>query len=174
LARKKQHKSSLGISLNRKPPRRQSPFSSIFRGFEKVEAVRGIFGENTERMLQTVTIDLDKEEGFAYIDVKTGSIRLSESYLVTGDERHLYLDLIHELVHIRQLHEGKDLFDKRYSYVDRPTEVEAYEVCVGEARRIGMSDNEIIEYLKVDWVSEKQFQRLLKSLRVERNSKERS
>jgi hypothetical protein len=159
----------LGVKLNRTPKERRNVFSEIFEGFETLEAVRGIFGEDTEKMLRTVKITLDNEKGYAYIDVKTGSICISEQYLQAGDERDLYLDLIHELVHIKQFHEGKDLFDKRFTYVDRPTEREAYSVAVNEARRIGMSDKEIIEYLKVEWVNDEQFRRLLRVLKVEVN-----
>lgn len=89
---------------------------------------------------------------------------MSSEYLRTGDERYLYLDVIHELVHIRQFIEGKELFDSRYSYVDRPTEIEAYSAATREAERIGMKKEEILDYLKVEWVSEEEFQRLLRAV----------
>jgi len=43
-----------------------------------------------------------------------------------------------------------DLFDRKYSYVDRPTEVEAYKYTVEEARNLGMKKEEILDYLKVE------------------------
>ena len=49
--------------------------------------------------------------------------------------------------------EGRDLFDGRYSYVDRPTEIEAYRYTVKEAKRLGLSDEEILLYLKTEWMS---------------------
>jgi len=78
----------------------------------------------------------------------------------------LYLDVIHELVHIRQLREGKQLFDNGYEYVDRPTELEAYKVGVDEARRVGMSEEEVFEYLKADGMSEGEVRKLAKNLGV--------
>ncbi len=36
------------------------------------------------------------------------------------------------------------------AYVDRPTEIEAYQTTVAEAKRIGMTDEQIIEYLKTE------------------------
>ncbi|MCS4539406.1 MAG: hypothetical protein HYU03_01775, partial [Thaumarchaeota archaeon] len=81
-------------------------------------------------------------------------------------EKHLYLDLIHELVHVRQHMEGRELFDKRYSYVDRPTEIEAYSAAVKEAKRIGMSYEEIEDYLKVEWVTDEEFDRMLTNLHL--------
>jgi hypothetical protein len=62
--------------------------------------------------------------------------------------------------------EGKELFDDRYSYVDRPTEVEAYEHTVEEARRLGLNDDRICEYLKTEWMSNNEMKRLAKTLNV--------
>jgi hypothetical protein len=66
--------------------------------------------------------------------------------------------------------EGKELWDRRYKYVDRPTEIEAYEVAVAEAHRIGLDDDQIAEYLKVEWVSADDFRRFLKTLDVRTRS----
>jgi len=59
------------------------------------------------------------------INDKKGSIIVNAKYLKEGEESYIYLDVVHELVHIRQRMEGKELWDKRYAYVDRPTELEA-------------------------------------------------
>jgi len=108
---------------------------------------------------------LSIRKGYLHVDDKTGSIIISSSYLKSADEREIYLDLIHELTHIRQLMDGMELFDQRYSYVDRPTEIEAYKNVVEEARRIGMSKEEIIDYLWVEWINDEEFERLLNNLR---------
>jgi hypothetical protein len=91
---------------------------------------------------------------------------ISAKYLREGDRTDIYLDLIHELVHIRQLMEGKELFDLHYSYTERPTEVEAYRIAVEEARRIGLSDERICRYLKTEWMSDADLKRLAKALNV--------
>jgi hypothetical protein len=56
--------------------------------------------------------------------------------------------------------EGKDLFDDRYEYVERPTEIEAYRYTVKEARRLGLNDQRIIEYLKTEWMSQSDLEKL--------------
>ena len=61
-----------------------------------------------------------------------------------------------------------ELFDKRFSYVDSPTEIEAHIIAVQEARRIGMNDEELADYLRVDWISEEEYIRLLRTLGVRR------
>jgi len=77
-----------------------------------------------------------------------------------------YLDIVHELVHVRQYREGKPLFDESFEYHERPTELEAYSHAVKEARRLGLSDDEIFEYLKVDWMSEEEVRKLSRTLDV--------
>ena len=95
-----------------------------------------------------------------------GSIVVNARYLKEGSEVDVYLDVIHELVHIRQHHEGKELWDRNYEYVDRPTEVEAYKVAVKEARRLGLTEGQVVKYLTVEWISEEVFNRFLKNVGV--------
>lgn len=78
----------------------------------------------------------------------------------------LYLDILHELYHLLQRKEGRELWDETYEYVDRPTEVEAYRFSVQEARRLGVSDRFLREYLRVVWVTPKDHRRLLKNVGV--------
>ncbi|GBC75121.1 hypothetical protein HRbin06_00435 [archaeon HR06] len=80
--------------------------------------------------------------------------------------KDLYLDVIHELIHFKQYKEGKNLYDVRFSYVDRLTEIEAYGIVVEEAKRMGLSEEEIKDYLRVEWISEEEFNRLLKHLKL--------
>jgi hypothetical protein len=62
--------------------------------------------------------------------------------------------------------EGKELFDPEYDYVDRPTEIEAYGVAVKEARRLGISDERICQYLKTEWMSDDDFKKLARNVGV--------
>jgi hypothetical protein len=62
--------------------------------------------------------------------------------------------------------EGKELFDMHYGYSERPTEIEAYHVAVEEARRLGLSDERICNYLKTEWMSDESLKRLAKTLNV--------
>jgi hypothetical protein len=63
--------------------------------------------------------------------------------------------------------DGKELFDPQYDYVDRPTEVEAYLYTVQEARRLGLSDKRILEYLKTEWMSNEDLVKLARHVNVE-------
>jgi len=78
----------------------------------------------------------------------------------------LFMDIFHELRHIQQRHAGAKLFDGKVSYVRRPTEVEAYQFVVDEARRMGVTDGFLRDYLRVEWIDDGEFLELLSSLGV--------
>jgi GNAT superfamily N-acetyltransferase len=161
-------KVKLGVSIDRKAPAGIRPFKSVFGGFERVRAVRSIFGSETDEVLTGLPVEITGKGGYMKIDDQRGSIVVNEKYLREGNEVDIYLDVVHELVHIRQHREGKELWDRRYEYVDRPTEIEAYRVAVKEARRLGMDEGQVAQYLKVEWISEDAFRRFLGNLGVKK------
>jgi len=141
-------------------------FTEYFKGFEKVEAVRGIFGEKTEEILRNLKIEFIGLGGYMGVDNTDGHLMVNARYLNSGNKVDIYLDVIHELYHVKQFMEGRELFDSRYDYIERPTEVEAYRYTVQEARRLGLSDERICQYLKTEWMSDSDLKRLAKALDV--------
>ena len=143
------------------------PFTDYFKGFEKVEAVRRLFGERTEEVLRKLKVELTTIGGYMWVSDMDGHLVVSSSYLNNGDRVDIHLDVVHELVHVKQFMEGKELFDTHYGYTDRPTEIEAYRYAVEEARRLGLSDERICQYLKTEWISANELKRLARTLNVE-------
>ncbi len=140
-------------------------FLDVFGGFDKVPAVKRIFHAKTRKTMQTLMLRISSRPmGYLWIDDKKGRVCIVSRYLRKGNVVHLYLDAVHELVHIRQLHQGKKLFHFPMKYVDWPTEIEAYKLTVKEAKRIGMKKPEIRDYLKVFWASENDMERLHKKV----------
>jgi hypothetical protein len=141
------------------------PFTDYFVGFEKNRAVQGIFGQETEHVLKNLKVDFI---WFGYMGVSDsdGHLMVNKRYLSTGRKLDIYLDVVHELCHVRQHMKGRDLFDPRYDYVDRPTEIEAYRYAVLEAKRIGLSSKEIRLYLKTEMMSSNALERLIKNMGV--------
>jgi len=141
-------------------------FMDCFKGYEKVPAVRGIFGEKTEEVLSKLRVEFI---GFGYmgVDNTDGHMLVNANYLKNGDKTDIYLDIVHELCHVKQFMDGKELFDPEYDYVDRPTEVEAYRYTVQEARRLGLSDQRILQYLKTEWMSQEDLKKLAKYVEVD-------
>jgi hypothetical protein len=147
---------------------RGSPYSftDYFKGLENAEAVHKIFGARTEEILRSLKVEFTWMGGYMWVNGANGHIVISSRYLREGDKTEIYLDLIHELVHVRQFIDGKELFDENLSYVDRPTEIEAYKHAVEEARRLGLNDEKIYQYLRAEWMSQYDLERLAKVLRV--------
>ena len=141
-------------------------FIDYFQGFEKVEAVREVFGEETEKILNELKVEFVSRRGYMGVDEQDGHLIISAYYLKSGSERDIYLDIIHELVHVKQCKQGQKLFDNRYDYVERPTEIEAYKHAVKEARRLGMTEKEIYMYLRTEWMRDEDLERLAEAVGV--------
>jgi hypothetical protein len=156
----------LKVKIARDVPVSTYPFMDFFKGFEKVEAVRKIFGERTEEVLSKLKVEFAGTRGYMGVNNLDGHLLISANYLKKGELVDIYLDIIHELVHVRQFMEGKELFDDNFSYAERPTELEAYRHTVEEARRLGLNDDRILEYLKTEWMSDEDVKSLAKSLNV--------
>ena len=141
-------------------------FTDYFEGFEKVEAIREIFGNETENVLNELKVEFFSRRGYMGVNNDDGHLLVSARYLRKGDERDIYLDIIHELVHVKQHKDGIELHDHRFRYSDRPTEIEAFSHAVKEGRRIGMTEKEIYEYLKTEWMSGDDVKKLAETLNV--------
>ena len=159
------------IKIDKKISSGSHQFNDVFVGFQTLTAVRGIFGKELEKELGHLKVEVFPKEGFMGVSDEDGHIFASQQYVNNGEFWSVYLDVIHELVHVRQFREGKNLFDPKFSYVDRPTEIEAYKVAVIEARRIGMSEEEIFEYLEVPWITDEEHMRLARSTGVKLREK---
>jgi hypothetical protein len=144
----------------------QAKFTEYFKGFEKNLAVIGIFGKETQVVLNNLKVDFI---WFGYMGVSddNGHLMVNKHYLSTGRKLDIYLDVIHELCHVKQHMEGRDLFDPLYDYVDRPTEIEAYRYAVQEAQRIGLSAAEIRVYLKTEMMSNAVLDKLIRNMGVD-------
>jgi hypothetical protein len=155
------------VQIPTKVPITMHRFAEFFKGFEKLPCIREIFGKETEKVLGELKVEFISSK-FSYMGVndEDGHLVVSAYYLREGDPSSKYLDVVHELVHVRQFLEGKPLFDETYEYHERPTELEAYRHAVKEARRLEMSDRDIFDYLRVDWMSEDEVRKLARNLDV--------
>jgi hypothetical protein len=141
-------------------------FANLFKDIMDLDSVKNIFGEKTKDILNHLRVELVWYGGYMYVDPSDGHLVINKHYLYNGDKIDIYLDLIHELCHIKQYLDGRELFDPKYDYVERPTEIEAYQYTVQEARRLGLTEERICLYLKTEWMNEYDFRRLTKALNV--------
>ncbi len=155
------------IRVNRNLSSNTYNIREVFQGLDEQVVLQNNYRDNTllNSVLDNLNVKIVDYDGYMYVD-DANTIVVSLDHLKNSDDNTLHLDIIHELVHIKQLLDGEDLYDERYSYVDRKTEIEAYKVTVEEAMRLGMNKEEILEYLKVEWISEEDLIRLANKLGV--------
>ncbi len=140
----------------------------VFEGLEQSQTLAKLYPTEAERLaaIRDTPLVISTDDMYGYVDDADGAIYFGHNHLTTSDPTTVYLDILHELVHVKQLREGRNLYDNRYTYVDRPTEIEAYALVVAEARILGMSEAKIAEYLYVEWASPQDHERLCRRLGV--------
>jgi len=156
------------FGINRQVGFGEYRISEIFPNLKKNSIFSDIFGDRSfvEEVFQNSAVRIIKQQTDMFVDNDDGTINIGIQHLKESDPEVLYLDIIHELVHVRQQREGLDLYDRSKSYVDRETEIEAYEFTIKEARRIGLSEEEILDYLTVEWITPEEYRRLADRLGV--------
>jgi Zn-dependent peptidase ImmA (M78 family) len=153
------------LKIERDVPIKMYPLTRFFGGLDKVQALRDIFGDETKRVLNDMKVEFYSARwGYMGINDKDGHILISAHHMKHSARRTLYLDILHELYHIKQHMNGKKLFLDEFDYFDSPIEIEAYEFTIKEAKRIGMTDKQIVDYLEVPWADQKQLKRFVKRL----------
>ncbi len=150
------------IKINRDVVEGTYHLDEIFTGLQNSEILLEIFQtkEELDDVFSKIKVIVDVHSHYMHVNNDDASIVIGLDHLKNSDKKILYLDIVHELVHVKQQRQGLDLYDKSYSYVDRPTEIEAYTVAVEEARRLGMEDPEIFDYLHVEWITPDEHKRL--------------
>jgi hypothetical protein len=128
---------------------------AIFADAEEIDGV----------MAHTKVFVVDRRSEM-FVDNDDGSITIGLTHLRQASDEFLYLDIIHELCHVKQHLQGRNLYDRSKAYVDRETEIEAYQVTIQEARRIGLNDEAIANYLRVSWITPEEHKRLVRRLDV--------
>ncbi|MGB7123484.1 MAG: hypothetical protein WBE40_01315 [Thermoplasmata archaeon] len=115
-----------------------------------------------------------RASGFRMFETKEDVIVVGQSHLQNSPRMDVYLDIIHEFLHILQRRQGRVIWPRaNLAYVDRPTEIEAYSFSVAEARRLGVPDSYLRAYLRVPWTSDAENRRLLRNVGVTLSTRRR-
>ena len=142
--------------------------TDVFAGLESSHSLLKVFGTKTQmtKIMKHLKLRVEPNDSGLWLDRDTGTICIGSKHLTTAKNDFLYLDAIHVLVHVRQFLEGRDLYDQAFEYVDRPTELEAYRMTVAEARRVGMNETEILNYLRMDAADDSELGKLMDRIGV--------
>ncbi len=151
------------IKINRNITPGVYNLDEIFDGLKKVTVLTKVFKTKKELddVFSKTSVIVEESDHYMYVKNNEAAIVIGLEHLKKSDSKILHLDIIHELVHVMQQRKGFDLYDKSYAYVDRPTEIEAYEIAVMEAKNLGMNKKEILDYLFVEWITPEQHKRLV-------------
>lgn len=157
-----------GFRVDRETKTGEYKLADVFEGLEQSSALTAVFGTKAEmsKTLKHLKLRVEHTDGGLWLDRDTGTICIGEKHLSTAKSGFLYLDVIHVLVHVKQFLEGRELYDQAFEYVERPTELEAYRYTIAEARRIRMSDDEILRYLRLDAVDDSELGKLIEKIGV--------
>ena len=150
------------IKINRNVTPGSYSLAEIFDGLIEVPILSKVFKTKKELddVFSKTRVIVEESDHYMYVKNDDASIIIGLEHLKNSDSKILYLDIIHELVHVMQQRKGLDLYDKSFAYVDRPTEIEAYEIAVMEAKNLGMNNKEILDYLFVEWITPEEHKRL--------------
>jgi hypothetical protein len=146
----------------------QYRLTEVFADIRDCGILTAIFAdeEEIEQVMATTRVFVVDQPFEMFVDNDDASITIGLNHLRKASDEFLYLDIIHELCHVKQHLQGKNLYDRSKAYVDRETEIDAYRVTVQEARRIGLNDDAIACYLRVSWITPEEHLRLARRLDV--------
>ncbi|XES78293.1 MAG: hypothetical protein ACBZ72_05310 [Candidatus Bathyarchaeia archaeon] len=143
-------KTQINTQILRKINQPECYFTNNFKGFEKVASVRRLFGEKTAKILEKIKVKFTHDTIYMRV-TDQGHLLINPDYFQTGNPTDLYLDIIHELVHVKQVFDGRSS-NPKVNYVERPLEIEAYGITVDEAKRLNLTEEQIVNYLESELV----------------------
>ncbi|MDO9541234.1 MAG: hypothetical protein Q7J98_02780 [Kiritimatiellia bacterium] len=160
--------------INRRLEPGRYPLTDVFADIRACEILSDIFADEKEidAVIARTMVSVGDIPHEIFVDNDDASIIIGLKHLRETSDEILYLDIIHELCHVKQHLQGRDLYDRSKAYVDRETEIEAYEITVREARRIGLTDDAILNYLRVSWITSEEHERLARTLGVNGGGRE--
>ena len=173
------------FQIDRTVPIGRHPITTAFPGIESTATARRHLADASERkrLYAETQVDIVPEDVWMYVAPHAlpkgmrrrwsprvapdaDCIVIGESHLRESPALIVFLDIFHELCHVLQRRAGRELFDRKVSYVRRSTEIEAYQFALDEARRLGVDNETLREYLRVEWVTEAELEELYRTLGV--------
>jgi hypothetical protein len=164
------------------------PLLEVFPGLEALDAAARQLPKRSERerLHRETFVEIVRRDVWMYVapreippgarpgwkPVTSGDVDcvvIGRGHLRESPELTLYLDIFHELCHVIQRWNGRELFPQGVSYVGRSTEIDAYRFVVDEARRRAVPDEVLRDYLRVEWIDDDEFGQLLDAVGVSRS-----
>ncbi|MBS7623654.1 hypothetical protein KEJ39_08310, partial [Candidatus Bathyarchaeota archaeon] len=88
--------------------------SEVFSGLEYSPAIRELFSEDPSLdRLRRLDVEITDDATYMRVRDLDGQLLINPHYLRRGRKEFIYLDLLHELTHIKQYWSGRELYDPR-------------------------------------------------------------
>jgi hypothetical protein len=174
-----------GFRVARGTPAGRHPLLEVFPGLDTLSLAKRLEPDARKRarLFRDTCVEVVEEDMWMYVaptevpelargrwkpvvSAESDCIVVGKSHLDESSPLMLFMDIYHELCHVRQRQGGANLWEPGVSYVKRWTEIEAYRLVIDEARNFGVSDGFLRDYLKVEWISAKEHRELLAELSV--------
>ena len=157
-----------GFKVKRRAGVGEYKLTDVVVGLDSSTSLLKVFESRAQmsKILKHLKLRVETKDTGLWLDRDTGTICVGQKHLATARLEFLYLDAVHVLVHVRQFLEGKELYDQAFEYVERPTELEAYRVTVDEARALGLKEEEILRYLRMDAADDSELGKLMEKIGV--------
>ena len=157
-----------GFRVRRNTEIGECRLTDIFSGLEASFSLAKVFGSRSQmtKIMKHLKLRVEPNDSGLWFDRDTSTICIGSKHLRGAKADFLYLDVIHVLVHVCQFLEGRDLYDQAFEYVERPTELEAYRCTVAEARKVGLDEGEILQYLRMDAADDSELGKLMDKIGV--------
>jgi len=141
------------------------PLREVLPGLENREVFAAICEDmDPDTLLAEAHVLCFAGEGYPRVDDHTGNILCPDDYTRLHEPAIVYLDLVHELVHVRQVSQGEQVYHFPEPYVEWPTEIEAYRITYEEAQRMGLDDGWFLRYLSVPWIDDEEIAVLARAI----------
>lgn len=174
-----------GFTIQRQLSSGRHPIFEVFPGIERIPTAAHLQPDPKKRtdLLRATQVELVEDDIWMYVapweipESRRGRwnpvlapgadcIVIGLSHLRESPAFTLFMDIFHELKHVLQRRAGAQLFGSEESYVRRPTEIDAYRFVVDEARSMGVGDDFLRDYLRVEWINDGEFFELLSAVGV--------
>ena len=134
------------VTINRKVTPRLHPFTRYFIDFERVPAIKELFGGGTEGVLASLSVEfIDSPFPTIYPSEENGHLVVAYDYFRKGRVSSIYLDVFLGLDMLKR--SSKEGNAGQADFTESAAFLESYKAMVDEARRLGVTDDDILEHL---------------------------
>ncbi|HSD04433.1 MAG TPA: hypothetical protein VLB45_01605, partial [Nitrosopumilaceae archaeon] len=105
------------IKINRNIKTGTYRLDDIFHDLKNAAILMDVFKtlDELDDVFSKTNVIVEEKDHYMFVKNEDATIVIGYDHLKKSDSKILYLDIVHELVHVKQQRSGLDLYDKSYS-----------------------------------------------------------